>query len=276
MKLFISIQILAALVIGITPSAYTALSDGIVAAWTFDDGKVTDAVGRAHGELFNAAKVVDDGKFGKALDVNGSKNTRAEIRFHPALETAIRGPHTVSYWLYVRKAGDHTGVWKGEQVGWGAFYTFRLVTINDTDMTFGTTRGKNEKWFNIKNCIEPGEWFHVCQVADGEKVRADVTRDGDEFRRRNTQHPAPKPYKLFRERPLELGTGRAIKGDPEENSFLDGMIDDVIIWDRALSKNEVAELAQGNRPDFSNRVLAVKAKGKVTTMWGKVKSYHHR
>ena len=92
MKLFILIQILAALVIGITPSAYTALSDGIVArSWTFDDGKVTDAVGHAHGELFNAAKVVDDGKFGKALDVNGSKNTRAEIRFHPALETAIRG-----------------------------------------------------------------------------------------------------------------------------------------------------------------------------------------
>ena len=58
---------------------------------------------------------------------------------------------------------------------------------------------------------------------------------------RDTQHSAPKPYKLFRERPLELGTGRAINGDPEENSFLDGMIDDVIIWNRALSKNEVAE-----------------------------------
>ena len=62
MKLFISIQILVAWAIGITPSAHTALSDGIVAAWTFDDGKVTDAVGRAHGELYNAAKVVDNGK----------------------------------------------------------------------------------------------------------------------------------------------------------------------------------------------------------------------
>ncbi len=40
MKLFISIQILVAWAIGITPSAHTALSDGIVAAWTFDDGEV--------------------------------------------------------------------------------------------------------------------------------------------------------------------------------------------------------------------------------------------
>ena len=57
MKLFITIQILVALATGITPSAYTALSDNIVAAWTFDDGKVTDAVGRAHGKLFNVAKI---------------------------------------------------------------------------------------------------------------------------------------------------------------------------------------------------------------------------
>ena len=55
--------------------------------------------------------------------------------------------------------------------------------------------------------------------------------------------------------------------------FLDGIIDDIIIWDRALSEDEVADLASGKRPD---KALAVKAEDKLTTTWRKVKSYHHR
>ena len=52
-----------------------------------------------------------------------------------------------------------------------------------------------------------------------------------------------------------------------------GMIDDVIIWDRALSEDEVKELGSGTRPE---KALAVKAEGKLATTWGKVKSYHYR
>ena len=62
------------------------MNDGVVAGWTFDDGKVTDSIGKAHGELFKAAKIVDKGRFGKALDVNGSQDTRVDIEFNPALE----------------------------------------------------------------------------------------------------------------------------------------------------------------------------------------------
>ena len=72
---------------------------GVVAGWTFDDGKVTDSVGEVHGELFKAAKIVDKGRFGKALDVDGSKDTRADIEFTPALEKVIEDAHTVGYWL---------------------------------------------------------------------------------------------------------------------------------------------------------------------------------
>ena len=66
---------------------------------------------------------------------------------------------------------------------------------------------------------------------------------------------------------------RQIGGNQGNDTFLDGMIDDVIIWDRALSEAEVEELASGERP---NKALSVKAEGKLATTWGKVKSYHHR
>ncbi len=97
MKLIITTFVFTALVIGITVAAQADLNDGVVAGWTFDDGKVTDAIGDVHGELFKGAKIVDKGRFGKALDVDGSKETRADIMFNPELEKAVEGPHTVSY-----------------------------------------------------------------------------------------------------------------------------------------------------------------------------------
>ena len=49
MKLSIFILAIATLMIGISGSAFADINDGVVAAWTFDDGKVTDAIADAHG-----------------------------------------------------------------------------------------------------------------------------------------------------------------------------------------------------------------------------------
>lgn len=277
MKFLISVLAVAALAIGVTTVVQADLNDGVIAAWTFDDGKVTDAIGDAHGELFKAAKIVDKGRFGKALDVDGSKDTRAEVPFNAGLENAIEGPHTVSYWLYVRNGADHAGVWKGEKVGWGAHFTFRLLTLNNTDMTFGTTNGGTENWMRTDGVIDAEEWYHVCQTADGEEAIAYVQEDGGKINipasgQANPQ-VAPEPYNLFKDRPLEIGAGRQIGGNAGNDTFLDGMIDEIIIWDRALSEDEVQDLANGTRPD---RALAVKAEGKLATTWGKMKSYHRR
>ena len=277
MKLFISMLVIAALAIGISISVHADLNDGVIAAWTFDDGKATDAIGDAHGELFKAAKITDDGKFGKALDVDGSPDTRVDIEFDAALEKAIEGPHTVSFWIYVRTGANHSGVWKGEKVGWGPHFTFRIVTTSSTGLTWGTTSGGAENWFATDGAIEAEEWFHLCQTADGKEAIGYVAKDGKkpEIPASGQANPqiAPEPYNLFEDRPLELGAGRQIGGNQGNDMFLDGIIDDVIIWDRALSEDEVADLASGKRPD---KALAVKAEGKLATTWGKVKSYHHR
>ena len=277
MKLFISILAFVVLAIGVTISAHADLNDGVIAAWTFDDGKVTDAIGNAHGELFKAAKITGDGKFGKALDVDGSDDTRADIEFNADLEAAIEGPHTVSYWLYVRNGADHSGVWKGEKVGWGAHFTFRIVTTSSTGLTWGTTSAASENWFATDGAIETDKWFHLCQTADGDEAIGYVTPDGGktEIPASGQANPqvAPEPYNLFPDRPLEFGAGRQIGGNQGNDMFLDGIIDDVIIWDRALSEDEVEELGSGERPE---KALAVKAEGKLATTWGKVKSYHRR
>ena len=276
MKLFISTLTIAIFAICIITSAPADLNDGVVAAWTFDDGKVTDAIADAHGELFKGAKITNDGKFGKALDVDGNQDSSADIEFDNDLESIIEGPHTVSYWLFVREGRDHSGVWKGEKVGWGANFTFRLVTTSSTNMTWGTCSGGTENWFATDGAIEPNTWLLICQTVDGKEAIGYVGNNGKvEIPASGQANPqvAPEPYNLFPDRPLELGAGRGIGGNDGNDTFLDGIIDDVIIWDRALSEDEVKELANEERPE---KALAVKAEGKLTTSWGKVKSFHYR
>ncbi len=277
MKFSIAVLTIAVFAICITTSALADLNDGVIAAWTFDDGKATDSIGDAHGELFKAAKIIDKGKFGKALDVDGSDETRVDIQFNNDLESAIEGPHTISCWLYIRNGVNHAGIWKGEMVGWGATFTFRMVTTSNTGITFGTTSGGTQNYFQTENSIKPDQWYHVCQTADGTEAFAYVTADGDKLTLppspRNNPHPAPEPYNLFPDRPFELGAGRGVGGNAGNDMFLDAIIDDVILWNRSLSEDEVADLASGARPA---KALAVKAEGKLTTTWGKVKSYHNR
>lgn len=57
-------------------------------------------------------------------------------------------------------------------------------------------------------------------------------------------------------------------GTVGNDAFFDGIIDEVYLWDRALSEDEVTELATGGRPSAT----AVEAAGKLSTLWGEVKA----
>ena len=252
------------------------LNKGVVAAWTFDDGKVTDAIGQNHGKLFKGAAIKNGGKFGKALDVNGNDDCRADIKLSKDIEKVLEGPNTVSYWLYVREGRDHSGVWKGEKIGWGPHFTFRIVTTSSTGLTWGVTHGGTQAWFATDGAIEPEKWIHVCQTVDGKEAIAYVTHENKKTEipasGQGNPHAAPEPYNPFPDRPLELGCGHQIGGNEGNDNFLDGIIDDLIIWNRALSEDEVKEL--GEREKRPDRALSVKAHGKLSTTWGKVKSYN--
>ena len=134
---------------------------------------------------------------------------------------------------------------------------------------------EQKAWFATDVAIEPEKWIHVCQTVDGKEAIGYVTHEGGKTEipasGQQNPHAAPEPYNLFPDVPLEFGCGRGVGGNVGNDTFLDGIIDDVIIWDRALSADEVEDLGKGKRPD---RALSVKAHGKLSTTWGKVKSYN--
>lgn len=260
---------------GITSTSVQAdINDGVIAGWTFDDGKVTDAVGKNHGKLTGGAKIVDKGKFGKALDVDGVK-AYAEV-MTPDLEKTFEKAFSVSYWLLVRNGRNHSGVWKGNMVGWGDHFTFRMVTTGGANFTWGVTHKGEECWFATDGILEPGKWVHLCQTVDGKQAIGYITKEGEKkptIPPSGQQNPraCAAPYNIFPDKPIEMGRGVGIGGNLNDIQYLDGVIDDVIIWNRPLTEAEVTELGQGKRPE---KALAVQAYGKLATTWGKVKSYN--
>ena len=100
-------------------TSYAKLEDGLVSAWTFDDGSAKDSQGDNHGEILGGVEVVD-GKFGKALSFDGSDG-HIQIP-HDASMDVIADGFTFAAWIQQR-AGSHGNsgvVTKGEGTGWGS------------------------------------------------------------------------------------------------------------------------------------------------------------
>lgn len=64
---------------------------------------------------------------------------------------------------------------------------------------------------------------------------------------------------------VEIGVGRAVGGTVGNDAYYDGIINEVHFWSRALSADEVGQLAAGTLP------VAVEPAGKIASVWGKIK-----
>jgi hypothetical protein len=250
----------------LTVGAKADLNKGLIAAWTFDDGTARDSVGASNGKFVDGAKAVDGGRKGKALSVDGAK---AHVSIpHTKAFDPLANAMTVSVWAFVRAGKDHSAVaWKGDKIGWGANYLFRIATTSNTGLTWGSCPAGVEGWFATNGALKANEWVHLCFTADGKTLTAYVNAT---MPNATDNGPNPKPvagpYLTFPEKPMELGVGRAVGGNVGADAFLDGLIDEVYIYNRALDAAEVRDLAGDKAPS-----LAVRAHDKLATQWATLK-----
>ena len=163
---------------------------------------------------------------------------------------------------------------KGEKVGWGALFMVRMCTTNATNMTWGSCWEGTEGWFATDNVYAEEEWVHVAYVADGTEAKAYVTSSvtGDTVVPASGQEnpkPMTPPLLTFPDRPVEIGVGRQVGGNLGNDNWLDAMIDEVYFWERALSEDEVRELAGGALLG----AVSVEAQGKLATTWAHIKKH---
>ncbi len=221
--------------------------DGLVAYWSFNDGAgktAADVTGNGYDGKFEGAPKWVDGKFGTALEFDGEDD-------------------------YVAVADDDA-LDLTDKITWMAWFSpndvltsRRLMVKNNSIFVIFDFGNKNSIDFLVKpeNTFAEskttdwtvGEWYHFAGTFDGKtmKVYVNGKLEGEAA---NNVPIAPSD--------LELWIGGDDYGRPSD--FFPGKIDEVRLYEKALSEAQIQKAM--------NTPQDVKARGKLTTTWAKIKA----
>jgi hypothetical protein len=227
--------------VGVTPEALTS---GAVAHWRFDErGGTTVGDASGHGRDGTIAGAtwswLDAGRFGGALHLEQGDAVTVD-----GFPNATPG-WTVSLWVQIPSQaiglGDATlisteDVFKG---GW-EINVNTLSTNLLYQPGFWVGPGPYDyAHYDCQGCIHPDHWQHVAAVVDGKAATLAFYLDGVlQAREHVGQVISPGVPTLY--------LGRWATTDPAR--LLLGSLDDIGIWDRALSSAEIALLNQAPVP----------------------------
>ena len=207
------------LVMGFSESAESATK---VAHWRLDND-ATDSVGGSDGTLMNGPEFTADAIVGShALALDGTASQYVDFG-NPQELPAGRSPRSMCGWAMTDTIA---GGWRWiAAYGSGGTGLAMFIGMNGTSLYGG---GYGDDIF-ASGFWEVGVWRHVCLTYDGSIAR--LYADGAEVT------SATKNWDLVLNR---AHIGRQVNDAAE---FWDGLIDDVRIYDYALSPAEVKKLA---------------------------------
>jgi len=246
-------------------TTYAKLEDGLVSAWTFDDGTAKDFQGSNNGKIIGGVEAVD-GKISRAFSFDG---TDGYIQVpHSESMDIIANSFTFSAWIKPNAGvnGNSGVVTKGKGTGWAVPYSFK-ITLD----WWGVSNASAEGYFNASGALnKQGTWVLACLTADGKQAIGYSAIEGGKVAIVPSGEGNPKaiasPYRTDPDYPVEIGVARLADGTTDR--YFNGIIDEVYFWGRAISQDEVTELLNGARPKFS---APVEPGGKLIALWGDLK-----
>ncbi|MBC8228669.1 LamG domain-containing protein [bacterium] len=227
--------------------------EAAVGIWLFDEGKgdtVTDLSENGNEGTLNGPEWVD-GKFGKALSFDG-KDDAIEIPDSDSINDV--DDLTMLAWVYLRRAVT-SGSWNalfGKKPYASGYLMWIEVPREPCGLVYSPGRSDCragvqldlEKWYHLAfTRVNKGEMkFYI----DGEEVKVAASTPG-------VIKTSPAPISIGGQSP----------------QVIDGMIDDVAIFNVALAEDDIKSLADKG----IDRTLSITAaSGKLTTTWGLIKS----
>jgi trimeric autotransporter adhesin len=224
-------------------SSGSSLLTGLLGYWKLDATTGTqenDSVGTNHMTV-TGATVNATGKLGKALDFTGTSNVASAA--YSSSMAFTNDKCTVSLWVKLDTlpsvAGRSYTLFRMEKDTAPGFavnlridYQTNFVGFSVADNT-GTIHGNESADNSISST---GTWYHIVGVNVGAGSHAKVFINGTDAWSWTSANFAGTigPYDM----PVHIGNF----ADSTGNEAPDGIIDEVGVWDRALSDTEVATL----------------------------------
>jgi len=228
------------------------VKDGLVSYWsldksTIDGNKVKDTVGNNNGEMKGSPKVVA-GKIGEALEFNGTSDY-VEIPNNDNMNFGT-GDFTLCVWA---KTKATTGRWAQRQdiAGKGDPSVSGYAISADSNKGFFWVGGAGE--FTGTTDINDDKWHYIVGVRKSSDCFIYV--DGKlEGKGTNAENVDTTLSMIFAKHPLK------------SESYFAGAIDDVSLYKRALTENEILT-------NFSSKGAEVDKAGKLSITWGALKKF---
>lgn len=220
----------------------------LVAQWPLDETSgiiVHDIIGGRDGETNSDKLKWVPAKFGNGLQFDGA----GVVEVTRDAELELSESVTLSAWVMF---DDVTG--RQDIVSYADSYAI----INEDDYTFrGFIYQGGWPMANGATAAEADQWYFAAMTYDSTDIKVYVNGELD--------GTAGAPGGIqFQDAPFWFGGAPA---DPGQAWFLKGILDEVEIWNRAMTEEEVMEVYQN--PPISS---PVDSKGKLATRWGDLKS----
>jgi RHS repeat-associated protein len=217
-----------------------ALHPDAVSAWKFDEASGTtalDAVDSNPGTLTNGPTRVEPGKFGRSLGLNG---TNAHVKINDAASLKPTTTLSMEAWVYLtRNNVSQVVVEKGDSNAGG--YGMYVCQDGRPGYQFKVTGGVQSA--ASASALPLNQWHHLAATFDsGRTDRSKFYVDGVEVADSSAAclNVTNATGTLVQDtQPLEVGSRKGT------SLFLQGQIDEVAVWSRALTGAEVTSHAQG-------------------------------
>lgn len=228
----------------------------LVGAWLFDgnnDSIVDSSGNRLNGEIAQGAPKRADGKYGGAMEFFG-----ADMINVPDDDALDLGSFTLAAWI---KVDGQSGKWQIVASKEGRNPTIRnygmFCNINTGVIHYSFTSGNAWNSFDASTVVTDGDWHHIATTYESPdfKFYLDGVVDAQTSIAANMQEPDNSDEVLY------------IGGCDIGDYFMTGIIDDLALFDTALSEDDINRLMDG----LASMVLAVEPLAKLTTTWGDIK-----
>ncbi len=209
-------------------STFINFDNSLVSWWRMDDlnatGGVIDYMGRNNGTAVDDAVQVDNGYFGKGFEFDGNGDY-----VDLDIGDIIGKNYTYSSWVNLDvEGGDYEGIIGGLQYGQVNFY------INNNELEL-RHRNATASHISYKQpySFNSGMWYHVVGVFNtgtGMELFVNGVSIGS-----NSSQDTPPNYNV-------KSIGNAHYWTSNANMYFNGTIDDVMIFNRSLSAEEIVGL----------------------------------